>query len=496
MSLQVAQLLANLREHGTIDSEGDFTVSLSAARRKLSRYQTSDPARYLLLAASGGIAAGATLVRITQGLSSYGLRFPSAYIRETALLGSFEKPSESAAGSLDMAMALRGVLVQAATSIVVEVVDPQRPSYRWSLTPRSDESTPIPAEDETMVRVVIEFPSSWQERLTGIFRRLRGYAGQPPEIRLLDKFCDHSPVPISVNGTALNRDLFLPVSVVYAAVGDPGPYCRVRVDLRLEARGWSGILGLRPGRVQLVVHGVAYGQIEDLGLTGVVFHGGLTRDVSRENLVCDSVYDELLEQLEDRRREMLIWSVTDLERIYVHGVDFGVVLEGLVELALSDELPQESLARTLTWLEEKVGPMEAQHEGGDRLRLLELACELSPQLRGRREEFLLTLCGSALERRSGGIQPLLRHTLGEVRQKWPSETLVPGYLLLGLGADLSSRGEEKQAQERWLEALDTVRAGDDDLAEQLIHAHMDFEVGHIMDEVVRALRLHLAAEKK
>ncbi len=47
-----------------------------------------------------------------------------------------------------------------------------------------------------------------------------------------------------------------------------------------------------------------------------------------------------------------------------------------------------------------------------------------------------------------------------------------------------------------MEALDTVRGGDDDLAEELIHAHMDFEVDHIMDEVSRALRLHLKSEQK
>ncbi len=382
MSLEVAQLLASLREHGTIDSEGDFTVSLSAARRKLSQYQSSDSARYLMMAVSGGIAAGASRVRITQGVSSYGLLFPDAYIPEPALLGSFEKPSETSPGSLDMAMALRGALVQAATSITVEVVDPQCPSYSWTLTPRKEESSSLPPEEQTAVRVRIEFPTSWQERLTGIFRRLKGYAGQPPEIRLLDKCCDHSPVPISVNGISLNRDLFLPVSVVYAAVNDPGPYCRVRIDLKLESEGWRGVLGLRPGKIQLVVHGIAYGQIEDSGLTGIVFHGGLNRDVSRENMVCDAAFDKLLAELEARRREMLLWSVTDLERIYVHGVDFNVVLEGLVELALQDELPAESVARATEWLEEKVGAVQTRW--GPRFKLLELAARLSPHLAAKR----------------------------------------------------------------------------------------------------------------
>jgi hypothetical protein len=55
----VEQLLAELREHGTIDSQGEFTLSLSEARRKLVQYHSSDKARYLLLLLAAGIAAGA-----------------------------------------------------------------------------------------------------------------------------------------------------------------------------------------------------------------------------------------------------------------------------------------------------------------------------------------------------------------------------------------------------------------------------------------------------
>lgn len=140
----VEELLAELREHGTIDSRGEFTLSLSEARRKLVQYQSSNKARYLLLLLSAATAAGATSLTVEQSPRNCRLVMPQAHIPESALLSAFAEPHRPSAspGASDLVLGLQGAFHNRAARVEVRVQKPGE-SFLWTLEPRSEQSVPI-----------------------------------------------------------------------------------------------------------------------------------------------------------------------------------------------------------------------------------------------------------------------------------------------------------------------------------------------------------------
>ena len=96
---RVDELLHSLREHGTLDSQGEFTVSLSEARRKLKQYHSSEPARYVLLLVSAGFASGGRSAAVTRRDHCLTIRFPGAYLSENELLQALDNPHNSASSA-------------------------------------------------------------------------------------------------------------------------------------------------------------------------------------------------------------------------------------------------------------------------------------------------------------------------------------------------------------------------------------------------------------
>lgn len=485
--LNVAELLQSMREHGTIDSQGEFTISLSEARRKLTQFGSSNRARYLLLFLSAGIGAGAQVVSIARQQPSYVLTMPGAYIPESALLSAIRGQSDSGLPcAADLGLGLRTALALGARSIELSLRHPQQPSFHWTLSSEGQTSEPLDPGD-TAMEVRVLFPASWQDRLGGLLSRFRGYASLPEELRLVEQFCDHCDVPIEIAGTPVNRPIFLPPAIVYAQVGENrGGTFFERPPLVLDLdRGWRGQLSLGEGPTWLVVNGLTMGQLEDDGLAGVVYHDSLKLDLARENLVQDETYDALLDDLA-RVRLALLEQVT--HRLAESNRSVHV---GLLETGLSQQLSDEGCHRYLCWL----APDQVSTEPGQARWQLPL-CLARRGLSKVAEQATIGVSARAFKLRASYLVPISRVVLQLLKEIDPAQTLVPGYVLLGLGAYASWKGDQSLANKTWMEALDTVRAGQDDLAEELIHAHMDFPVEHIMDQVAIALTRYLSTPRE
>lgn len=489
--LDVAQLLDSLRQHGTIDSQGQFTISLAEARRKLTQFRSSNRRRYLLQMVSSGIGAGATRVVVAREPGGYRLGMPGAYFPESELLGSFSRSLADSESATDLVLGLQAAFAEGAEAVQVTISHPREASYLWDLRAATESSRPARPGEKSM-EIKVAFPRSLGERVRGFFG-LRGYAGQPEELRILEQMCDHSRIPILIGDETLNRPAFFAKQSVVGKIGEfdmqVAGGCHV---WPLPARDWTGLLAPGSGSVILVVCGVNLGQVLDCGLQGVVHHDGLARDLTREGLLQDERYERLLKELEEVRLTLLEQSMQHIQTL--PPVTVAELLGSAAAAFFQEQLSRPAGEKLVRWLAARHGTADLGSAAPcDQLVTLlrRIAstgdCPDLPPV----ERILLEACAWAMEHQGRETPQLFETTKRELERAQPGETLMPGYLLLGLGAFFSAQGQESVAQQHWMEALDVVRAGHDDKAESLIHAHMDFPVEHIMSQTSQAIAIFL-----
>ncbi|MCA9781532.1 MAG: hypothetical protein KC800_32665, partial [Candidatus Eremiobacteraeota bacterium] len=463
-----------------------FTLSLSRARAKMAEFGSSDPARYLVSVLSGGIGGGAVCVRVRDAGAAISIWMEGGHFREEQLLAALESSVGSEYdGALDLILGCRGALKNSAESVEIFVRGTDRPGYRWLLQQDSEESEALPEARLDGIEVEIRFKESVVERIGRFFRSLRGYVGQRVEFRLVERLMDHSPVPIYLDGERIDRPFFLPTSPLELEIGSRSSIPFSQAPMNFETRSsWSGGLACRAGRISIVVRGVVCGTVESDDFSGVVYHDSMGLDLTREKIVEGAEATRFLAELEEVRLDML----SRLALALPHRGDrelpwfFGDLFPVLVE----QDVPEKVRAAVMNWIrasEVREASVDALLEAGVHLVLSGRHSEFRLE-----ERWLLERCAAELRRSPDTLHwsPL---TLDFYQKVWPRETLVRGYLLLGMGAVHEQRGRPEQAQHCWLQALDTVRAGTDDRAEELIHAHMDFELAHILSEAGKALAL-------
>lgn len=496
----VEQLLAELREHGTIDSQGEFTLSLSEARRKLVQYQSSEKARYLLLLLSAGTAAGARSLAIEQTSPVCRLSMPGAHIPESALLSAFAHPERPSAapGACDLVLGLQGAFHNGASRVEVRVQKPGE-SFVWTLEARSEQSTPIDSAGVTGLEVVLHLKRDLGQTLRGVLGWLRGgYAAKSEEARLLDRYCDRSLITLTYNGESIDRPLFLPALSVLATVGELGEKrLEFKPDAQLSGYGWRAALALGPGPIQIVLQGVAYCQIENLGLVGTVYHDGLERDISREKIVRDKTYEALLRELETVRVELSTTLVAKMDS--VEWPLLAAQLPELVYLFLSRKLDGQS--RQALWegmerLYRRRAEGEAHGFTPSPSGLIDFMMALTEDITARRRvlELLLLDCGEGLRERPVHFHKQLEMTHQVFRAHHPDESLVLGYLLLGLGALHAVEGRKQESERAWFRALETVWSGTNERAQELMYAHMGYAPEHILQQASTALAMYCSEQ--
>lgn len=493
MVKDVDQLLAELRAHGTIDSKGEFTLSLSEARRKLIEYHSSEKARYLLLLLSAGTAAGAQEQRVYQESTICRLQMPGAYIPESDLLNAFGAPQKmsEAAGASDLVFGLQGAFQAGAYQVEVRAQRPHE-SFLWTLQPKNESSVPINFEGEVGLEILLHFKTGVKGSLQGVLRWLRGYASKSEEARLIDQYCDRSLLPIFYNGERVDRPLFLPSGLTANIGGLSTHKLSLEPDTYLSLNPWKGALALGGGAVQIVIHGVAYCQIESLGLVGTVYHDGLERDLSRERVVRNATYQQLIEALEAVKIELYNTLAAKAQQKPQEFVKAH--LPQLVYHFLAGDLSSEN--RQALWgalinlykNQQADSPTYPLSSEG----LVNLMTAVTRDAEAREQVFLLLLsrCSEGLLQRAPRSGQHLSSTIKLFQAFHPQKTLILGYLLLGLGALHAVEGRNNASERAWFKCLETVWSGNDGRAQELMYGHMAYSPEHILQQSSMALTMY------
>ncbi len=538
MSTSVDALLDSLRTHGTIDSAGAFTVSLTTARTKLTRFQSSSTTRYLVSLVSFGVASGATEVNISSTRLGLRLDLPGARCRKSELTAGTATllKGQARAPMADLLIGCQGALSHGALEVVLRVENHQGESFLCRMNSEGDTFEALTEGTGLGVSLEIIFEEkTWKHRLPAWLASLRGYAGMRPEFRLVDSLCEHSPVPIAIDGDLCTRPVYLEHSPLVLNLGGLKNFINALAPVEeFPEMGWRGVFSLKPGTIEVVADGVSMGKIEGTGMQGLLYGDHLNRDLAREGLVEDEGYENLLRELKSLRCQGWLKVIPWLD--FVEGEQLETTRNLLLSLVFEnyESLESASISEFFTWFSRQL----ESSQGGDEFRqvwemdvharatleepLQGLLEEFSPSEIPPRLELYLRLCELCVRRGSllavttkrtiptwrllGALKTLewapdiaicwFLKAVSGFRLRKENETLMVGYLLLGVGALLGQLGRNREAETVWMLALDAVRKGKAALAEELVYAHLEYDVDHMVIEVAKALSMFVQDSKE
>ena len=353
--MDLEKFIERATQSGKEDSKGSFTLGAEAARQKLLEYQQSAPERYLLMVVSAGIAFGAKAVNIQWDKFHFEVSFSESVVDAEHLRDGLGRviAGEADTALLDLVLGLYGALSAGAHRVLVQGAD-RASAYLWTISSSGEAFERKGGVRKGLVICIEKEVITSLKKLARFVGKLRGFAGMCPEIRLVADLGEYSRVPINVNGVLVNRPIFLPSALCALRVGNLENVQEASLrTLRLDRQSWNAALALTPGKLTWVVLGVSYPGPQDLGLRGVVYCDHLRRDISREQVVQDANYRELIAELQECKSQMVVEALKEwtkakaLQRIFL--------VDELAELMRRDRVSVSATIETLEELERSPG---------------------------------------------------------------------------------------------------------------------------------------------
>jgi hypothetical protein len=320
----LGDFLADLKEQGTFDSSGRFSLSLAQAFHKMQQFQLAEPHRYLLNLVAWVVASGATFLHIQAGLTRTVMEHDGVPPTFKELGELFSAVADAGGGipNRELAIGLHGARATSPRSISLAAWNEPEGAL-LNLVPQYLEVAPLRASPFGTSRVrarlcIRERPDRFSfGRLLGRLTRAR-----PPLLDAVIAECGLAPLAIQINGESINRTLALGtctsvrlVDPIEAGPGLPAADLgRVRFigpspdRSRQSGAGWSGILtlGQTSGwghHLHLVVNGLSFclegAEVGYPEARGLIFAPGLRKDLSQSNLVEGLEYQALLTSLRE-----------------------------------------------------------------------------------------------------------------------------------------------------------------------------------------------------
>ena len=208
-TLTLADLLGELREAGTVESRGNFSLDLERAAQNLSRFRLPKPEFYILRLLQAGVAGKAKALTFKASLQNLELGFPGLDLEQNLLqnLLSYIIEDSSHRTLSHLASGIYGSL-----SVAAKKVELASAGYRYiwevgSSRQESDESSQSGLHLR-ITRPPAQVLRGWGRGLGQDLIKLFRKRGNSVEAGLIARFGDYYPIPISINGTPLERAPF------------------------------------------------------------------------------------------------------------------------------------------------------------------------------------------------------------------------------------------------------------------------------------------------
>jgi len=376
---------------GSVESSGSFSLNLDAARKKLKSFQLPDPGLYPVFLVAAAVASGAR--RFDVWTDEKELRFE--FDGSPFLLTELEQLEGYLFASAEVPPRLQNL------AIALSATGELAPSFELrSATARlvcseGDYQT-SKAEHASKTQLIVPRPKE---------SFLSRFKDRAPNLQEVMSVCRFAPLSIRFNNgfpswgwsfrsPVVHRTLKSEQRMGYPPsaydchkqeVDSPGPFGGVIALVREE----------KARDLLVVVHGISHPiPIDAPHMEGVLWHDGLTRDLSCTQLVQDQKMKQFLDQLKGQIADMVLQRVTSQEAFRA---DDRQMLEPLAESSAAhfrEVGDNESAERLEQWTvaDDSEGPDILSEEGYESFRGQWVAIAESPRgmaLRARALELFL-----------------------------------------------------------------------------------------------------------
>lgn len=336
--MELEHLLSSLREEGSLDSRGRFTLDTRLMLEKLSRFQFADRHTYLLPLLGGLAAQGATSIEVQTTRQHLTIRAVCRGLTKEQLRHLWDElanPS-GADANRELALGLFGATREFKNVALFSREDAK--AHFWVYDGE---------QERIELRTLESSPAGPNVWLQGDFRtpwwqRVLGLAGKP---LTLERF-RHAPFELKLNGRSVVRPFDLAAARITACVGEELPgygFCQQRRPSPIRAT--VGLGADEPG-LYLLRHGVVYKSLVELPYKSLclVEASQLSPDLSYSGLVENDDFRALLGEL---LKELDLTLIEDVRR---EGATRGTVRQMWVQELLArrkHDLPEQVLTLEL-----------------------------------------------------------------------------------------------------------------------------------------------------
>lgn len=376
---------------GSVESSGSFSLNLDAARKKLKSFQLPDPGLYPVFLVAAAVASGAR--RFDVWTDEKELRFE--FDGSPFLLTELEQLEGYLFASDEVPPRLQNLAIALSATGELAPSFELRSATARLLCSEGDYQT-SKAEHASKTQLIVPRPKE---------SFLSRFKDRAPNLQEVMSVCRFAPLSIRFNNgfpswgwsfrsPVVHRTLKSEQRMGYPPsaydchkqeVDSPGPFGGVIALVREE----------KARDLLVVVHGISHPiPIDAPHMEGVLWHDGLTRDLSCTQLVQDQKMKQFLDQLKGQIADMVLQRVTSQEAFRA---DDRQMLEPLAESSAAhfrEVGDNESAERLEQWTvaDDSEGPDILSEEGYESFRGQWIAIAESPRgmaLRARALELFL-----------------------------------------------------------------------------------------------------------
>lgn len=312
--------LEEMRQEGTLEGKGRFTVNVAKAGSSLREFLLENPRCYVLNVFAHAIAAGATELEIFKDMDDFILQHNgrplSAEELESLPLASVDESRTTPARELSIALS-------GAQALKPKWITIESGGQRLSLRDGQSSLESIP-EVSSLTKIHVKESLSIKDF----------FKGRSEEARLLTSRCSYAPVTMTLNKDNLRRSWLPQQGLIAELLPTDGlpELDRIKQGFELpilesESREIAGLIyfersGARPAtELTVVLNGVSFQAPMDLGWPGsgaVIFCSHLHKDISQSGLVEDGAFLNLAKFIKQRLENLAIQAAQEWQALSSH----------------------------------------------------------------------------------------------------------------------------------------------------------------------------------
>ncbi len=316
MSDELRACLEGFRQHGHLDSSGEFTLSRDHAQKKLQEFTLPDPRLYVLNLVASAVCGGGRRVEFRADSDELWMLTDATLedVRELEAMENVLFSNRVGSALRELVIGMSGLLALKPKKVELEVSD-AKARYRVHWDGQRYQCEELDKDQShPLIKLYVQERPGFR-----VARKLAANIGggmlPDSEEDAVFRYCNRCPIRVDFNGKVANRPVILGTCRHATFSNSPFPQGHMLAELGSPHPAPAGVSGLLAigGRlapwVTLVYQGVNFRLPENAfatrDLRGIIYCDNLRKDLSQVQLVQDEGFNNLMRDIQALARQHL-----------------------------------------------------------------------------------------------------------------------------------------------------------------------------------------------